>query len=115
MIKLKHYILTMEQGFKTMKKYYIFVILFIIAFSFNAADVLAADFVVVDIKKVVDESVAAKGVREQIKVKRDTFQKKITEQEEKLRETDKKLSEQRSLLSPEAFEEKRNEFNCFIR
>lgn len=70
----------------------------------------AGDVVIVDIQKVIDESSAAKNIRSQIKSKRDGYQKKITSEEEKLRKTDQKLSEERSLISPEAFNEKRKEF-----
>lgn len=82
----------------------------LLPFFANAADQMATSIVVVDIQKVLQESSAAKDIRQQIKIKRDRYQNDITKQEDKLRKDEKKLSEQRSILSPEAFEKRRDEF-----
>jgi len=94
----------------------IFRILFlgILLFSTNIATSSAQDvsgFVaVVDIQHILQESTAATDIREQIKKKRDEYQENIKKQEEKLRKEEKKLMDQRSILSQEAFGQKRDEF-----
>lgn len=65
---------------------------------------------VVDVQKVLRDSTAAQDIRSQIKAKRDQYQDDITKQEEDLRNQEQKLYEQRNLLAPEAFNEKRDEF-----
>jgi outer membrane protein len=65
---------------------------------------------VVDIQQVLEESTAAKDVKSQIKEKRDHYQTEITTEEDKLRQAEKKLSEQRAVLSKDAFEQKTEEF-----
>lgn len=65
---------------------------------------------VVDIQLVLQDSSAAKDIREQIKQKRDEYQKQITAEEDKLRKEEQALSEQRSILSADAFNEKRDAF-----
>ena len=70
----------------------------------------ASKIVVVDIQQVLEESTAAKDVKDQIKIKRDKYQLEITAEEDNLRKAEKKLSEQRSVLSQAAFDQKTEEF-----
>lgn len=65
---------------------------------------------VVDVQKVVQESSAAKDINAQIKASRDKYLGDVTKEEERLRTAEKKLSDQRSLLSAEAFEQKKAQF-----
>jgi Skp family chaperone for outer membrane proteins len=65
---------------------------------------------VVDMKRILAESTAAKAVRTKIGKKRDQYQAAITKKEEKLREDYQKLERQRSILAPEAVEAKHAEF-----
>ncbi len=74
---------------------------------------LTADFgpvAIVDLKKILDESLATKSIRQQIETKRDAVQTEVSKQEEALRKEDKSLAEQRSVLSQEAFEKKQKAF-----
>lgn len=92
-----------------MKK--LLVILFVGFFQFSVnANAATLNIAVVDIQQVLQESKAAKDIREKIKNKRDKYQDEITKEEEKLREEEKKLASQRGVLSKEAFEQKREEF-----
>lgn len=75
------------------------------AFSANASNIA-----VVDMQKIFEKSAAVTAIKEQIKVKRDAYQTEITKQEEDLRQFEKKISDQRSILAPEALEEKKKEF-----
>lgn len=66
----------------------------------------APQIAVVDVQKVMNESTAAKSVREQLEAKQKTFQGDITKKEEQLQKEDQELGKQRGVLSKEAFEEK---------
>lgn len=74
--------------------------------SFAASEYVA----VVDMQKIVKESVAANDIREQIKKKRDSYQAEITKLEDELRDQDKKLAENRAILTPDAFEAEKKRF-----
>ncbi|MFC4351491.1 OmpH family outer membrane protein [Fodinicurvata halophila] len=64
---------------------------------------------VVDLQQVMRESVAMKGLREEAEAKRSEMEQKLQEQEQSLREEDEALSRQRTVLSSDAFEEKRSQ------
>jgi outer membrane protein len=65
---------------------------------------------VIDYQQVLRDARAARSIREQIEVRRKAYQEEISAQEERLREAEQELAKQRSLLAPEAFAEKRREF-----
>lgn len=65
---------------------------------------------VLNLQKLMRESKASKSIRDQIEQKRTSYQSEINKDEERLRTRDKELTEQRNLLSPEAFEQERREF-----
>ena len=68
-----------------------------------------------DIQRVLREALAAKRVRPEINKLRKDFQKKVSEQERKLREAEQELSRQRVLLAPEVFAKKRRLFSIEAR
>lgn len=70
----------------------------------------AANVAVVDIQLIMQNSLAAQDVRAQLDDYREQFQKSIAADEEELRASEQELVKQRSVLSPEAFEQKRKEF-----
>jgi outer membrane protein len=61
---------------------------------------------VIDIVKIMNDSLAAKSITEQITKKRDQFQKQITSTEDKLVQENKDLTAQRDKLSQDAFDKK---------
>jgi outer membrane protein len=65
---------------------------------------------VLDFQLVMRESVAAKDISRQIKVYRQRYQGEIKGQEDALREEERKLKQQRAVLTPQSFEQKRQEF-----
>lgn len=65
---------------------------------------------VIDINIILREAAAFKSIREQISAYRQTFQSEIQKEEETLRNANQELARQRTLLSAEAFAEKRREF-----
>jgi Skp family chaperone for outer membrane proteins len=65
---------------------------------------------VVDIQKIMRESAASVSIRDQIDQIRAGYQSELDAKEERLRGTDEELKRQRAILAPEAFEEKRKEF-----
>lgn len=68
-----------------------------------------AKIVVVDLKQIMQEAEAMKGLREEAEEKRSEMEQRLKEQEQGLREEDEALSRQRTVLSSEAFEEKRSQ------
>lgn len=65
---------------------------------------------VVDINIILRDALAFKSIRRQIGEFRKTFQDEIKKEEEALRNANQELARQRTLLSAEAFADKRREF-----
>jgi outer membrane protein len=65
---------------------------------------------VIDYQRVLREAKAAKSIREQIEARRKLYQDQIAKEEQKLNDADKELAKQRAVLSAEAFNGKRQEF-----
>lgn len=65
---------------------------------------------VIDYQRVLREAKAAKSIREQIETRRKLYQDQIAKEEQKLNDADKELAKQRAVLSAEAFNGKRQEF-----
>jgi outer membrane protein len=64
---------------------------------------------VVDAQKILEESKASKSVQAALEKQRTAFQNDISQQENALRTADQNLSRQRSTLSAEDFDKKRQE------
>jgi outer membrane protein len=65
---------------------------------------------VIDYQRILRDAAAARSIREQIETRRKAYQEEISKEEQRLHEADKEFAKQRSVLSPEAFAEKRREF-----
>lgn len=65
---------------------------------------------VVDIQRIMRDSAAAKSIQGQIEKMRASYQQEITKQENELRNAEQELNRQRTLVSPEAFNERRRQF-----
>jgi Skp family chaperone for outer membrane proteins len=65
---------------------------------------------VIDYQRILREAAAARSIRGQIEVRRKAYQEEISKEEQRLHEADKEFAKQRSLLTAEAFTEKRREF-----
>ena len=65
---------------------------------------------VIDYQRIIREAAAARSISEQIEARRKAYQEEISKEEQRLHEADKAFAKQRSLLTPEAFAEKRREF-----
>src|SRR5690606_17104868 len=65
---------------------------------------------VIDYQRVMRDAAAAQSIREQIEARRRAYQEEISKEEQRLHEADKAFAEQRSVLSPEAYAEKRRDF-----
>jgi len=65
---------------------------------------------VIDYQKILREAAAARSIREQIERRRKAYQEEISKEKQRLHEADKAFAKQRSVLTPEAFAEKRREF-----
>lgn len=69
---------------------------------------------VIDINVILREAVAFQSIRQQIGAFRDNFRSEIQQKEEALRKADQELARQKTLLSAEAFAEKRREFETKV-
>ena len=65
---------------------------------------------VLDFQLVMRESAAAKDISRQINSYRQRYRGEIKAQEETLRNEERKLKQQRTVLTPQSFEKKRQEF-----
>ena len=65
---------------------------------------------VIDSQRVNREAAALKNARQQLEQYRFNFQSEIAKEEEKLRAEEQEIARQRSVLAPEAFEQKRQAF-----
>jgi Skp family chaperone for outer membrane proteins len=70
----------------------------------------AAVAAVIDYQRVLRDAAAARSIGEQIEARRKAYQEEISREEQRLHEADKEFAKQRSVLSPEAFAEKRRAF-----
>lgn len=65
---------------------------------------------VVDVKKIIDESLAAKAAKEQVQKLKNKYITEIKANEKKLQDRQKELTEQKKVMSQQAFEKKVIEF-----
>jgi Skp family chaperone for outer membrane proteins len=65
---------------------------------------------VIDYQRILRDAAAARSIREQIESRRKAYQGEISKEEQRLYEADKAFAKQRSLLTPEAFADKRQAF-----
>lgn len=82
----------------------------IIAATPAASYAANATIAVINVQQVMNESTAAKSMREQLEKKQNEFQETISKKEKVLQKDDKELSKKRSVLSKEAFEKKLRAF-----
>ncbi len=66
-------------------------------------------FSIIDVQKVLRGSTAVTALARAIEERRGTYQAELRKQEESLREEDRELARQRSVLSADAYAEKRSE------
>lgn len=74
------------------------------------AAVSPATIIVVDVQMILQDSKAAQGIQKQLDAQRQAFQSEIAAQENKLRAEEQELARQRTILSADAFEQKRVAF-----
>ncbi|MEJ0062992.1 MAG: OmpH family outer membrane protein [Alphaproteobacteria bacterium] len=61
---------------------------------------------IIDVQRILQESLAAKSVQKQLENQRAKFQAEISEQEKQLRDADEELKEARNTLAADAFAER---------
>jgi outer membrane protein len=67
-------------------------------------------FAVIDVQRVIRDSKATKSIRPQIEKLKGDYEKSFRKQEDELRAADQDLARQRAILSPEAYAERRRQF-----
>ncbi len=97
-----------------MKKFllniFLSIALLISSFSFAYAENNPKSIAVLDMQKIVEQSLAAADVRTQVKEMHDKFGAEIKNKQLELQKEDEDLAKKRSVLSAKAYEEKRNQF-----
>ncbi|MBN8827590.1 MAG: OmpH family outer membrane protein [Sphingobacteriia bacterium] len=78
------------------------------------AAVNAANYIVMDIEKVIYNSNAAQDVRKKLEQVKNKFQQEIEQKEQKLKAEEDILKKEQQKLSPEAFEKKVRDFQTRI-
>jgi len=66
-------------------------------------------FAIIDVQRVLRESTAVKSLSRDIEERKGRYQGELRKQEESLRKADRELTRQRSILSAEAYAQKRGE------
>ena len=77
----------------------------------NAQTPIQVKVAVIDMDLIVQKAKARADIDAQLEESRQKVLAEAQKEEEKLREANSELARQRSILTPEAYEEKRNEFN----
>ncbi|MEX2454254.1 MAG: OmpH family outer membrane protein, partial [Rhodospirillaceae bacterium] len=70
----------------------------------------APKFAIIDVELVLQEAKASKGVLPEIEKLRRDFQNQVRNEEKTLRDAEQELAQQRAILSPEAFADRRRTF-----
>jgi outer membrane protein len=94
----------------TLLAFFIFIIIAPITSPLAQATKNPIKIGVIDINMIIRDALAFKSIREQIGKYKKVFQTEIQKEEEALRNANKELTRQRTLLSAEAFAEKRENF-----
>ena len=69
---------------------------------------------VIDYQRILRDAKAARSIRDQVESRRKLYQDEIANEEQRLHEVDKELATQRSVLSAEAFAQKREAFEVEV-
>lgn len=69
---------------------------------------------VIDYQRVMSEAKAARSIRAQVEARHVAYQEQIAAEEQRLLEEDSELARQRSVLSTEAFSERRKAFEADV-
>lgn len=75
-----------------------------------AQEIPTARVAVLDYQRLLRDSSSAVDIKAQIERQRQIYQTEITKQEQELRDADQELARQRTILAPEAFAQKRRDF-----
>ncbi|MFQ5773192.1 MAG: OmpH family outer membrane protein [Kiloniellaceae bacterium] len=75
----------------------------------RAQDAKAPVFAIIDVQRILRESTAVRGLAKRIERRRDQHQAELRKMEQNLRDADRELARQRTVLSADAFAEKRKE------
>ncbi len=75
----------------------------------KAQDANPLGIVVIDTQRIYREAVAVRALQKKVDDQRSSYQKQLRQKEEALRGADQELARQQTVLSPEAFAERRRE------
>lgn len=65
---------------------------------------------VIDYQRIFKDAKAARAITDQVESRRRIYQEEIAKEEQRLHEADKELARQRTVLTPEAYAERRRDF-----
>lgn len=70
--------------------------------------------IVIDFQEVLRSSAAAKSIQQQLERTRSSYQEDINKKERDLRAAEQELGQQRAVLAPEAFQQRRRDFETRV-
>ncbi len=70
--------------------------------------------IVIDFQEVLRNSAAAKSIQQQLERTRSSYQEDINKKERDLRAAEQELGQQRAVLAPEAFQQRRRDFETRV-
>ena len=86
----------------------------IMALPHTAAAQQGARMAVVDVERLLDESLAAQSLQKQLEAKRDAFQQEFSQKEKALQSLEKEIVAQKDSLSADAFAKRRKDYETQI-
>ncbi|GHD46766.1 hypothetical protein GCM10017083_16260 [Thalassobaculum fulvum] len=78
------------------------------------AEVAELPVAVVDVQGIMRAAQAAKAIHEQIETRRSAYQEEVSAEEKRLRTVEQDLAQQRSILAPEAYQQKVRQFQSQV-
>jgi outer membrane protein len=104
----------MRLTMKTITQALALVALLAVSPNVKAQEFEPAVIAIVEIQAIMRESTAAKSIQAQAEAKRGEYQAEISAEEARLRDLEQELARQRSVLSPDAYTKRRQDFEADV-
>jgi Skp family chaperone for outer membrane proteins len=82
----------------------------LIIFTFFAFNANAGEIGILDVEKIIKESLAMRDIQNKVSKKQDEYQKEVTKKQNALEAEQKKIESKKNILSQKAFEEESRQF-----
>tara|TARA_B100000676_G_C18062319_1_gene838624 strand:- start:1289 stop:1846 length:558 start_codon:yes stop_codon:yes gene_type:complete len=82
--------------------------------TLNKSDAKETTIGVVEVQLIMQQALAAQSIQTQVEEKRDLYESIVIKEENRLRELEKEILRQKSLLTPDSFAKKKQEFDSQV-